>query len=151
MHKALGAATVCTLDARPVAAGHAHPRCFVCSGDHPTGLGLTFVGNDDGSVMARFACDESFAGYSGVVHGGVVATLLDGAMTHCLFEEGHVAMTADLHVRYRHPLRVGTPATVRAWVTRACNPLFELNAEVVQEGVLKARAVGKFMRIEGLP
>jgi acyl-coenzyme A thioesterase PaaI-like protein len=83
-----------------------------------------------------------------MIHGGIVSTLLDAAMTNCLFALGHVAVTADLHVRFRHPLSTGQDAVVRAWVTRAAVPLFILEAQITQDGNIKATAVGKFMRTD---
>jgi len=127
----------------------AHPGCFICATSHPGGLRLLFVPQGDGSVAAEFGCDSTYEGYLGVVHGGIVACLLDGAMTNCLFNLGHLAVTADLRVRFRHPLRTGQKAAVRAWLKRAASPLFVLEAQVTQAGQLKATAVGKFMKTGG--
>lgn len=126
--------------------GRAHPACFVCAPQHPMGLCLRFTREPDGSVAAPFECDGTYEGYPGMVHGGIVSSLLDGAMTNCLFAQDEIAVTADLHVRFRYPLRLGRRAWVRARMTRACPPLFILAAEVAQDGQVKATAVGKFMR-----
>ncbi|MGE5610452.1 MAG: PaaI family thioesterase [Bacillota bacterium] len=123
----------------------AHPACFVCGPAQPGGLQVRFVPQADGSVATTFACEQGYEGYPGIVHGGVVACLLDGAMTNCLFSLGHVAFTADLHVRFRHPLCTGQEAIVRARVTRDASPLFVLEAQIMQAGQVKASAVGKFM------
>jgi len=127
----------------------AHPACFVCSPQHRGGLGLQFVPHSDGSVSAEFPCDAAYEGYEGVIHGGIVSTLLDGAMTNCLFAIGYVAVTADLHVRFRHPLCTGQKALVRARLTRDASPLFVLEAQVMQADQVKATAVGKFMLKNG--
>jgi uncharacterized protein (TIGR00369 family) len=111
---------------------------------------LRFEPAEDGSVIATFDCRQQYEGYEGTIHGGVIASLLDGAMTNCLFALGHVAVTADLHVRFRHPLCMGQKAVVRAWVTRDASPLFVLEAQVIQAGQVKATAVGKFMRTSGI-
>jgi acyl-coenzyme A thioesterase PaaI-like protein len=76
----------------------------------------------------------------------MVATLLDGAMTHCLFGRREVAMTADLHVRFRSSVRVNIPATIRAWQVRSRGVMEEVCAELWQEGSLRASARGKFIR-----
>ncbi len=119
-----------------------HATCCVCG--NPYGLGLRFEAAGDGSVVGQFACPKSCEGYEGVIHGGVVASLLDGAMTNCLFLAGHRAVTADLRVRFRHPLRAGIPATIRARITRSAGPLFYLAGEVIQEEQIKARGMGTF-------
>ena len=123
----------------------AHPRCVVCGRDHGCGLDLRFSLCEDGSVEAGFACGAQYEGYAGVLHGGIISALLDGAMTHCLFARGLVAVTAEMTVRFRHPIVVDVPALVRAHVADCQAPLHVLNALIVQEGRLKAKAVGKFV------
>jgi acyl-CoA thioesterase FadM len=76
----------------------------------------------------------------------MVTTLLDAAMTHCLFALNEVAMTADLHVRFRAPVRVDTTATIRAWQVRRRGAMEEVCAELWQEGELRVSARGKFIR-----
>lgn len=123
----------------------AHSNCVVCSPSNDRGLRLEFSASEDGSVQARFDCDRVFEGYASVLHGGMISSLLDGAMTNCLFARGHPGVTAELTVRFRHPVRTGKPVTVRAWIERCSPPLHVLKAEVVQDGQIKATARGKFM------
>lgn len=123
----------------------AHGCCAVCgrvAGHTPR---LRFAVRDDGSVQAFFQPDRTYEGYDGMLHGGVIATLLDAAMTHCLFAHGRCGLTAELCVRFRHPVLTAAPVRLRAWVERASAPLFVLRAEIEQEGRLRATAVGKFM------
>ncbi len=122
-----------------------HPDCVVCSPDNPDGLQLAFTPTADGGMQADFACAEKYTGYPGYVQGGIVAALLDGAMTNTLFAGGQVALTAELTVRYLEPLLIGRPATVRARLERAGTRLQVLTAEVLQEGRAKASARGKFI------
>jgi acyl-coenzyme A thioesterase PaaI-like protein len=110
------------------------------------GLALRYAAAPDGSVSATFLGNPALEGYEGIMHGGVVAALLDGAMTNCLFAQGIQALTGDLHVRYRSPVRVAEELTVRAWVESSWHELFHLAGEITQAGELKARAQGKFMR-----
>ena len=124
----------------------AHPFCYVCSASNPMGLALRYTPAADGSVSATFLGNCALEGYSGMLHGGVVATLLDGAMTNCLFARGIRALTADLRVRYRSPVLAAEELTVRAWVESSWHELFNLQAELTQAGQIKARAEGKFMR-----
>ncbi len=127
------------------ARARAHSNCVVCSLANSRSLRLEFVAPDDGGVQARFDCDQAFEGYTGMLHGGVIASLLDGAMTNCMFARDIVATTAELNIRFRHPLVVGRVATVRAWIERSSPPLHLLRAEVVQDARPKATAFGKFM------
>ena len=124
-----------------------HPRCVVCSPHHPTGLWLTFTLAKDGSVAAVFAGGTAFEGYPGWLHGGVIASLLDGAMTNCLFAHGHAALTGELKVRFRHPVAADRAATVRAWIHKSCPPLHLTRAELRQDERVVAVASAKFMEL----
>jgi len=128
-----------------------HPRCVVCGRPGSSALGLKFQVQADGSVTASFDCHENFEGYGGMLHGGVVSAIADGAMTNCLFAHGIAAVTAELNVRFRHPMELGTPLTVTARITRRAEPLFFVEAELTQAGQLKAKATGKFMETPGGP
>ena len=123
----------------------AHPRCVVCGPAHPHGLQLACVPQPDGSVEAVFAGEERFEGYPDQLHGGIAAALLDGAMTNCLFARGIEAVTAELRIRYRHPLTTNTRVTVRARILETHPPLYRLRAELRQNGQVKVLAEGKFM------
>ena len=123
----------------------AHSNCVICSPSHNRGLRLEFTTSEDGSVEACFDCDRSFQGYAGFLHGGVIASLLDGAMTNCTFAHGCPAVTAELNVRFRHPVVTGKAAIVRARIDESSPPLHVLEAQIVQDGQVKATACGKFM------
>jgi acyl-coenzyme A thioesterase PaaI-like protein len=131
--------------ASPVDPGSAHPGCVVCSGSNARGLRLRYAPKEGNRVEAEMDCDPSLEGYGGRVHGGVIAAALDGAMTHCLFALGRTAVTAELDVRFKHPVATGRPATVRARLVRDLGPLYLLEAELVQDGVVKAAASAKFL------
>ncbi len=99
-------------------------------------------------MEAEFDCADTLCGYRGRLHGGVIAALLDGAMTHCLFAYGVTAVTAALNLSYRRPVSVGRRATIRAWQERDLSPLRLARAELRQDGEVKASASAKFMEAE---
>ena len=126
-----------------------HPRCIVCGRSGPAGLGLKFQVQPDGSVSASFDCRKDFEGYDGMLHGGVISAIADGAMTNCLFAHGITAVTAELNVRFRHPVELGEPLTVTAKITRRTAPLFCVEAKLTQADQIKVTATGKFMETSG--
>jgi acyl-coenzyme A thioesterase PaaI-like protein len=125
-----------------------HAGCVVCGGANERGLRLRYAPMDGNAVQAVLDCEGSLEGYGGRLHGGVIAAALDGAMTHCLFAHGRTALTAELVVKYKHPVAIGRPATVRAWLERDLGPLYLLRAELVQDDVVKAAASAKFLEDE---
>jgi len=123
-----------------------HANCMVCSPSSKSGLGLQFAVSEDGSVEATFGCDKAFQGYADVLHGGLISCLLDGAMTNCMFAHGLAPVTAELNVRFRHPVVIGQQATVRARIQRSSSRLHLVEAEIVQNRQVKATATGKFVK-----
>lgn len=121
-----------------------HPNCVVCSPANTRGLQLEFVPGADGGVTATFRCGKALEGYPGVVHGGIISSILDGAMGHCMFLRGQVAVTVEMTTRFRHPVMIREEATVSACIERAAHPLYLLEAQIVQAGQVKATAQGKF-------
>jgi len=101
---------------------------------------------EGGVVEATFPCQPAFASYPGMLHGGMICMLLDGAMTNCLFAHGLVAVTVDMNVRFRQPVAVSRPAVVRAWLESENSPLHRLAAELLQGGQVVATATGRFVK-----
>jgi len=88
--------------------------CFGCSATNDRGLGLVFAKRDD-LVEACATLGDSFAGYDGLVHGGIVSTLLDEAMGWAILElAGRYAVTRSLTVDFRRPVFIGRPLKVNA-------------------------------------
>jgi acyl-coenzyme A thioesterase PaaI-like protein len=128
-------------------ASNLHAQCVLCGSEHPQGFRLVFDSHPDGHVEAKFQCDQLYQGYTGYLHGGVIAALLDSAMTNCLFAQGRVALTGELNVRFLKPVIVNRPAVVSARLVEALVPLFKMNGDVRQDGVIMARATAKFMEV----
>lgn len=120
---------------------HCHGACIACRPREQGGLGLHFSEGADGSVEGVFPCAAYYQSYEGRLHGGVIATLLDAAMTHCLFAHGVSGVTAKLEIQFRHPVEVGVDATVRARLVSESPLLYVLEGKVLQNG--RVRAVGK--------
>ena len=121
----------------------AHPHCVACSLLNEKGLHLEFAAHKDG-VQAHFECDKACEGYPGILHGGIIATILDGAMGNCLFARGRTAVTVEMTTRFRHPIHINEHAAVIARLVRDADPLYLLEAEIIQDGQVRATAKGKF-------
>ena len=121
-----------------------HPKCVVCSSKNARGLHIDYDINKDGIVRATFKCDASLEGYPGMVHGGVISSILDGAMGNCMFACGLATVTVEMTTKSKHPVVTERDAIVSAKITRASHPLYLLEAEIVQCGEVKAIATGKY-------
>jgi acyl-coenzyme A thioesterase PaaI-like protein len=59
-------------------------------------------------VRSEFTPQPDHQGYDGIVHGGILAAVLDDAMANCLWLRGIPVVTAKMALRYRQPVRVGS-------------------------------------------
>jgi len=122
-----------------------HTHCFACRPREAGGLGLHFQVMPDGSVSLEWSCPAEGQSFEDTVHGGLLATALDSAMSHALFARGVAARTGELTLRYRRSVRPLVPCTVRATVKEWFAPLFVMQGEILQEGRLCVEARAKFM------
>ena len=123
--------------------------CFACGENNPIGLRLKFD-YGEGSAEARFTPERVYQGYPGIMHGGLVATLLDETMAHAVISTHGIAVTGDLHVRMRgNGVPIGRPLRLQGRVTGRRGRLVLAEAALHDEdGNLLARGEGKFMLTE---
>ena len=124
--------------------------CFACGPENPIGLRLQFRQEGD-AYVTTFIADQAFQGYHNVIHGGIVATLLDEVMARYVWAKYGPSATAKLEVRYRCPAPVGVPLEVRGWVTaeRRGGRAVETAAEArLEDGTVLAEATGLIIRLE---
>jgi uncharacterized protein (TIGR00369 family) len=87
--------------------------CFVCGEDLPNGLHLKSF-YEDGVVKIEFSAFDGIGGYMGVVHGGIVATILDEVMTWASFAfSGYMRLfyTREMDIKYERPVSMGDKYT----------------------------------------
>jgi len=123
--------------------------CFVCGAKAP-GLQVTFHADDRG-VWAETAVQPPYQGFSGYVHGGILAGLLDDAMWHAVHQAHHVwPLTAELTVRYHRPVGIGQTVRIHGWLTAVKRRILEAEAVVsTLDGERLASAHGRFMERRG--
>ncbi len=122
-------------------------HCFVCGVENPHGLHLVFQQTASDEVMVEYTVPEHFQGYPGVVHGGIVAAMLDevAGRVHMGDDPGHprFMFTAKMELRYRknvpvgQPLRlVGKALTSRSRTATASGKIFDLDGVLLAEAEL---------------
>ncbi len=120
--------------------------CFICGEENPRGLRARFYAEGEWTILP-VRPDQHLCGYPGVVHGGVVAAMLDECMGWAAARAiGRMCVTAELTVRYLARTPADRTLTVRARCPRANRLLAITEAELIDEsGRVYARATGKFM------
>jgi acyl-coenzyme A thioesterase PaaI-like protein len=93
-------------------------HCFVCGVENPLGLKLKFYNTAPGEVSADICLPDSYQGYPGITHGGIIAAMLDEAAgrTHMGPDEAPRFMfTARLLINYRKNVPTGVPLRLVGW------------------------------------
>ncbi len=87
--------------------------CFLCGKDNPVGLKMEWYNQDD-SVVGHVTVPDHFNGYPGVVHGGIVAAILDETAGRAILlnDPMNLMVTIKLEVAYKHPTPTDTNLTV---------------------------------------
>jgi uncharacterized protein (TIGR00369 family) len=126
-----------------------HTRgCMVCGRDNATGLKLAlFVDPANGVVRVTYTPRAPHIGFEGVVHGGVLATVIDEAMVWAATWAGkRFCLCGEMTVRYRAPAAVGRALVVEARVESARPRLVQTAAEIRDAGgEVIASASGKYV------
>ena len=129
--------------------------CFCCGEANAAGLRLQL--ETDGSIVQTcFQFKREHTGFKGVVHGGLVATVLDEVMAWaCAVGAGRFAFSAELTVRFPKSVAPGVTLVATAGlVANRRNKIFETKSTLCDSsGAVLAEATGKYLpvRADALP
>lgn len=125
--------------------------CFVCGRQNPVGLKVTWYNDHTAQrIQATVTIPEHFNGYPGIVHGGIIATLLDETAGRALLLDGddsNLMVTLKLEVKYRKPVPTGQPVTLQGWaIQRTANRARVAARLLLPDGTLAAEAEAILVR-----
>ncbi len=94
--------------------------CFVCGRANPVGLYMKFFDNGESEVSSQYSVPKHYQSYPGIVHGGVLASMLDEvvARVSMIGDPHHFMMSVRLEVLYRQPVPVETPLRIVGRIIR---------------------------------
>jgi uncharacterized protein (TIGR00369 family) len=141
-------------DSTPLYHG-AQNHCFGCGAGNEVGLRLKFsVTEAEGSlrtVIAHTTISDLYEGPPGYLHGGIIATLLDEAMSKANRAQGVTAMTRQMSIEYLRPVPSGAEIRIEGSVTRSEGRKHWGEARIASaEGVTLASATALFIAIRNL-
>ena len=91
------------------------PHCFGCGSENPFGLKLAFE-LADGKLSAEFTPMEHHQGWPGIVHGGIISSLLYEVMENWPYMNGTVTMMRSMDTRLRRPASTSRSITATSWL-----------------------------------
>lgn len=125
--------------------------CFVCGKKNPGGLRLRFqIDREKQTMKTTFVAGPVFQGYDGIVHGGILSTLLDEVMTKLSYELGYHTVTGSLEVKFRKPAPILEPLLVCGEITEAKARVVRAKARISREdGTILATGTSVLVRQSG--
>ena len=123
-------------------------NCFVCGVNNPNGLQLSFeIDKERQTLKTTFVASPTFQGWDGIVHGGMIGTLLDEAMAKLVYELGYQAVTASLETKFKKPAPILEPLNVYGQITEVSKRLIRAKAHVAKEdGTILATGTSTFLK-----
>jgi uncharacterized protein (TIGR00369 family) len=117
--------------------------------DNPGGLRLQFdIDEKNQTLRTRFVPPEVCQGWDGIVHGGILSTLLDEAVAKLAYELGYDAVTAKLTVTFRRPAKVNQPLEVFGKLERITSRAIEGRSRIEDsDGNLVAEGEARLIRV----
>jgi uncharacterized protein (TIGR00369 family) len=139
------------------ATGHGSKRhpvkmnwCFACGKDNPYGMHLKFsLDRERRHFVAHFRLGKRYTGPPGHCHGGIIATILDDAMSKLNKLRDLVAATSRMTVEYLKPVPLQRPLRVESREISKRGRKLTRVAEILDEkGTVLARSGGVFVIID---
>jgi len=123
-------------------------NCFVCGKNNPNGFRLSFeIDKERQTLKSIFIASPTFQGWDGIVHGGIISTLLDEAMAKLIYELGYQAVTASLEIRFKKPAPILEPLSIYGEVTEVTKRLIRAKAHVAKEdGTILATGISTSLK-----
>ena len=123
--------------------------CFCCGVENPIGLKLKFEDAPDGRMRTVWTPRREHQGFKDIVHGGLVATVLDEVMVRLLYLRGIPAVTAGMETKLLRPLRWGKEYRFEGWIVqeREREVVTEAEAHEVNSGERVAWGKATCMRV----
>jgi uncharacterized protein (TIGR00369 family) len=124
--------------------------CFVCGTRNPKGLKLAFHLNESTDCLESFVSfNKEYQGWSGIVHGGLIATVLDEIMVKAAEFQKISCVTAQIKIKYKKPVKILLEYKLSAEVISVKQKIIVTRSKMFDEsGVLVAEAEAKLFRIK---
>jgi len=122
--------------------------CFVCGKRNGDGLQLDFELVGESGIRTEFTPPKRYQGWKDIVHGGIIATILDEVMVNAAYLRKIVAVSAKLEIKLRRPAAVGERLIFHGRIVRQGAKTLNVKAWAEQEnGDVVAEATGLLMKV----
>jgi len=122
--------------------------CFACGKNNPDGLKLEFS-IKDGKIYSEYTFPKKFQGYANIVHGGMIALVLDEVMVNLPWKLYKVpVVSAEIDVRFKKPVKIGEKLTFIAEIEKEYkNLIYTKGKAELENGEIVAIASAKCIKV----
>jgi uncharacterized protein (TIGR00369 family) len=100
-------------------------------------------------AFTKWIPKKEYQGWSGILHGGITATILDEVMEKLIEHQGICAVTAAMNIKYLKEIEIGKEVIARAWLEKETSKIFYLQAEIQnKDNEILAKGSGKYFRLK---
>jgi acyl-coenzyme A thioesterase PaaI-like protein len=125
--------------------------CFACGARNPIGFRMHVKYLEDlGTAESLIALPREYQGWQEVIHGGIVATLLDEIMMHAVWHFAGSGVTLGLEVKFRQPLAPGEMVLVRGKLIESKGRRLKAQGEIIRQADNRriADSQGRFLLLD---
>ena len=125
--------------------------CFACGARNPIGIRMQVKYLEDiAAAESILALPKEFQGWQEVIHGGILATLLDEIMMHAIWHFAGAGVTLGIDVQFRQPLAPAAMILVRGRITETKGRRLKAKGEIIRQADnrLIANSLGRFLLLK---
>lgn len=125
--------------------------CFACGENNPVGLKLEF--SFDGThYKTSFIAKKEHQSYNGIVHGGLISTLLDETLGGYIFHVlQKLCVTGELNIRYKTPLPIGIECFIKSEIVSHKGRLYNMKGDIsLLDGTIIAEGSAKILEVKSI-
>ncbi len=123
-------------------------HCFACGDLNEYGLHADITTDDDNTSHCIISVPSRFQGWKGMVHGGIISTLLDEISIYACRNISLRGVTAEIDVKFRKPVPIDTELELKAKVIDIRRKMVSVQAELLVGGEVHATADTKVFNLE---
>jgi acyl-coenzyme A thioesterase PaaI-like protein len=125
--------------------------CFACGARNPIGIRMQVKYLEDSmAAQSLLALPREFQDWQEVIHGGILATMLDEIMMHAVWHFAGAGVTLGMEVQFRQPLAPEELVLVRGRLTETKGRRLKAQGEIIRQtdNRLIANSLGRFLLLK---
>ena len=123
-----------------------HKNCFACSRYTKSRLKLRYIFRQN-TLTGKFKISNNYQGYDNIVHGGIIATILDSSMVHLFYKrDGLKLKTAKLNIYFRKQIPINKSFIIKAIADDTARHFYKAKSQIRIKDTVFAEAEGYFRK-----